>query len=185
MHSHHSSKKSKLLLCFCCSATKTKECFICIFIRPRFHHSHIFFGVFLVKEDKVCILHFVFWGVYLVLGEVYLVKQSVWFILWNMYLECGSIFFGIWLGVFVLLYCKRTSLYFVFSLNICNLLWWKANLVWTSKITKVFVDTGELKVVPKWGLVGFITSNADKCATGRKSGLNRSESKHNTAAKHN
>ena len=93
--------------------------------------------------------------------------------------------FGIWLGVFVLLYCKRTSLYFVFSLNICNLLWWKANLVWTSKMTKVFVDTGELKVVPKWGLVGFITSNADKCATGRKSGFNRSESKHNTAAKHN
>ena len=31
--------------------------------------------------------------------------------------------FGIWLDVFVLLYCKRTSLYFVFSLNICNLLW--------------------------------------------------------------
>ena len=47
------------------------------------------------------------------------------------------------------------------------------------------MDTGELKAVPKWALVGFITSNVDKCATGRKSGLNRSESKHNTAAKHN
>ena len=47
------------------------------------------------------------------------------------------------------------------------------------------MDTGELKAVLKWALVGFITSNVDKWATGRKSGLNRSESKLNTADKHN